>query len=770
MNETNYKKFDLKAFLLRTLTDPVLWYTVLIMTALMYHYRDRDTVKSDNQGYFFAVGWGICTIFIGWIMFRIFDYMKKHNFIGFFIYTALVIVFGAGVRAAINTGRENYPVLWGLWFLTPQDSLEYNFWYVTAFYLLFVLFMCSVIYYFTRIRYRIFMNFLIFIIPFSIYGKEYEKMPTLFIILLAVGYILLMVYYRQLTDTETTLFVERRKSWKPIAVYAVIFAAAAAIFPKPVVEADRSILETLIDADQFTDRLNAMLDVFRDTSTGDQFRSNEDQTIIYEVRAEEPLRIKTATRSTYDFENDQWSIEDMDSRFSTQAGHTPVDIGAHMGIAGAVLEAASLDSGFAEKYGLTEFVKSGLEEPEIMEAKFYSMSAIVGMSEGTDMAPVPQFAISMTDCSRKGEVVRLRGGTVYSVDTHFATDEKFTFQYDADTFFMSTVNNEFVAKLAECDYQQLLLDASYILDLNLTDSSSGDYKQKQSYIDLDYYLYEDYQKYLLDYGNRTDIKALANEITRGCETEYEKAKAIESYFYNNDYVYDLKYRKKKGENAADFLFTTKTGVCYEYATSMVLLARAAGIPARYCEGYNMTQHEGGRFVKDTDYTIRAKDLHGFPELYIKGYGWASFEPTITDIEAADTEKESTTTDMLSRAGLFILAGALLVLLFAFVYPKLSHKWFIYRGRKRLPRDTVIAVMHRICKVYGIENVNTSKEAAALVHEASGADIADTAELFDRTVYGDAPVSEQEKEMAMNDYISAYDMFRESRKRRRIASR
>ena len=68
----------------------------------------------------------------------------------------------------------------------------------SAFYLLFVLFMGSVIYYFTRVRYRIFMNFLIFIIPFSIYGKEYEKMPTLFIILLAVGYILLMVYYRQL--------------------------------------------------------------------------------------------------------------------------------------------------------------------------------------------------------------------------------------------------------------------------------------------------------------------------------------------------------------------------------------------------------------------------------------------------------------------------------------------------------------------------------------------------------------------------------------------
>ncbi|SFW33312.1 transglutaminase-like domain-containing protein [Ruminococcus flavefaciens] len=770
MNETKNKKFDLKSFLLRTLTDPVLWYTVLIMTALMYHYRNRDTVKTDDLGYVYALGWGLCSLFIGWIIFRVFDYMKKHNFLGFFMYTALAVVFGAGVRKAIIRGKEAYPITWGLWFLTPQDSLEFNFWYAAAFYLLFMLFMGSVIYYFTRVRYRIFMNFLIFIIPFSIYGKEYEKMPTVFIILLAVGYILLMVYYRQLTDTESTVFVERRKSWKPIAVYAVIFAAAAAIFPKPAVVADRTVLETLIDADQFTDKLNAMLDVFRDTSTGDQFRSNEDQTLVYEVRADEPLRIKTATRSTYDFENDRWSIEDMDSRFSSKAGKPPVNIGAHMGIAGAVLEAASLDSEFSEKYGLAEFVKSGLDEPELREAAFYSLSAIVGMSQGTDMAPVPQFAVEMTNCSRRGDVVALRGGTVYAVDSRFATDEKYTFSYDEDTFFMSSRNNEFIDQLAQFDYEELLEDTSNVLYMNLDDSSSEDYRQKCRYADLDCALYEDYLEYLLDYGGKTDIKALADEITQDCKTEYEKALAIEAYFYNNNYVYDLKYRKGKGENAEDFLFRTKTGVCYEYATSMVLLARAAGIPARYCEGYNMTEHIGGKYAKDTNYTIRAKDLHGFPELYIRGYGWASFEPTVTDIAETGEKKASTATDMLSYAGLMILAGAMLVLLFAFVYPMLSHKWFIFRGKKRMPNDAVKAVMHRICKVYGIENVNTSKEAAALVHEMSGADITDTAELFDRSVYGDVTLNEQEKEKAMNEYIRAYDEFRESRKRRRIKSR
>ena len=76
MNETKNKKFDLKSFLLRTLTDPVLWYTVLIMTALMYHYRNRDTDRTDDLGYVYALGWGLCSLFIGWIIFRIFDILK----------------------------------------------------------------------------------------------------------------------------------------------------------------------------------------------------------------------------------------------------------------------------------------------------------------------------------------------------------------------------------------------------------------------------------------------------------------------------------------------------------------------------------------------------------------------------------------------------------------------------------------------------------------------------------------------------------------------
>ena len=149
--------------------------------------------------------------------------------------------------------------------------------------------------------------------------------------------------------------------------------------------------------------------------------------------------------------------------------------------------------------------------------------------------------------------------------------------------------------------------------------------------------YGDYVKKLRDYGNSEKILKLAEEITGGLSSDYDKARAIEQYFYLNDFVYDLNYVKSSMENVENFLFHTKRGVCYEYATSMVLLARAAGIPARYCEGFNMSKKSINEKY-GTNYRITTMDSHGFPELYIEGFGWMSFEPTVTDSVAAPVKR------------------------------------------------------------------------------------------------------------------------------------
>lgn len=763
MKETTNKNTGAKAFLLRTFADPVLWYTVLVMTSLMYHYRDR--VLEDNVAYFHDLGWSVLTLVLGWVIFRIFDFIQKHHLLGFVAYTALLFLFGYAVRYSIDYGRvaDNYPIAWSLWFLSPQDSLDYSRWYAMALFLLFLLFMTSVIYYFTRVRYRIFMNFLIFIIPFAIYGKEYEKMPTGFIILLAVGYILMMVYYRQLENTETTEFIDRNRAWKTVSVYAVIFATAAAVIPKPEITADRTVLETLISAEQFTDRLNAMLNVFRDTTSAEQFRQNTDTTVLYEARASEDLRLKTATFSTYDFKTDLWSVEELDTRFVGRYDELPLSISGSAGYAPLLLKCAELDGEFAEKYDLTEFAGQELVIPETREL------AIFSTYRRSQYAPVPQFAQHLRESSRRGEIALLRSGLVYSPENQFSETEWFRFDYSADTFFDYSLNKKFIDRISKSDIAEMFSDAYYILvyDFYAENGYDSEFPEELESFRREINLLELYDEFLLDYGRNERIKALADDLVSGIESDYDKAKVIERYFYNNDYIYDLDYKKKKGENTEDFLFETKTGVCYEYATAMIMLARAAGIPARYCEGYNMTE-KVERSAYGANYHVTAKDAHGFPELYIKGYGWVSFEPTVTD--AVEKGNSKSATDMLTRAGLIILAVSVLLLLFSLVYPILSHKLFILISRKRMPNDTVRAVMHRICKVYGIESSNTAQEVRSIVYRTSGADIAASALLFDRGVYGEESLSENEKEKALEEYINAYDAFREAKKKRRITTK
>lgn len=767
MKEREKKHLSAKAFLLRTLADPVLIYAAVTMTAIMYHYRSA-----------LAIPYGIGTYVVGWLVFRIFDFINKHKLLGFAAYIALFIMFIFGVRASIEIGQSGYPISWGVWFLSPQDTVEYNSGYTFAIYLLFLIFMLSVIYYFTRVRYRIFMNFLIFIIPFAIYGKEFEKMPTIYIILLCVGYVMMMIYFRELRGDENTEIVVKDEVWKPVAVYAVVFAVAAAVVPKPAIEADRTVLETLISAEQFTDRLVSMLNIFRDSTSSEQFTGNMSNEPIYYAAASEPLRLKTSSFSSYDFTSDSWSImktddddpiNSLDTTFRQRFDDVPMQITNAQDLPKAILLAAQVDSEFAEKYGLSDFSETDLAFPQEKTVSIFTASSNTSQFTA-QFAPVPQYAQQMTDTSYNGQIALIYSGLIYAVDERFDYNERFDFTYSSERALSSPINKQFFDTLDTEDYAEMLREARSALFAGKYDIESGDWVDDTE--EWEHYwnalrdetnLYTYYEKYLLDYSDNQRILELAQKLTEGVDSDYEKAKILEQYFYNNDYIYDTGYLKKSTDNAETFLFETKTGVCYEYATSMVLLARAAGIPARYCEGYNMTQElESNERYKY--YVATSQSAHGFPELYIRGYGWASFEPTLTDAPAQ--AQTSSTTDSLARAGAVIFAAALLVLILALFSPVISHKFFLIRMRRKNPDETSAAVMHRICRLCGIGSASTSNEAVQKVLQSAGVDISELAEMFDKSAYGGISLNEEEKAALLADYIKVYDALKEKKKTRR----
>lgn len=116
---------------------------------------------------------------------------------------------------------------------------------------------------------------------------------------------------------------------------------------------------------------------------------------------------------------------------------------------------------------------------------------------------------------------------------------------------------------------------------------------------------------------------LANETTAGQINAYDRAAAIETYLRQFPYNLDVP-APPTGEDVVEFfLFELEEGYCDYYASAMVVLARAAGLPARYVSGYVGTYYDE---YMDT-YIITADNAHAWPEIYFPGYGWIRFEPT-----------------------------------------------------------------------------------------------------------------------------------------------
>jgi hypothetical protein len=121
-----------------------------------------------------------------------------------------------------------------------------------------------------------------------------------------------------------------------------------------------------------------------------------------------------------------------------------------------------------------------------------------------------------------------------------------------------------------------------------------------------------------------EVVALAQRITSGKTTEYDKALALQNYLRSSVFTYDEGYDVHgDGPNALSyFLFRSHKGYCQQFAGSFGVMARALGLPTRLAIGWTWgTQDTAGVWHVTDD------DTHTWPEVYFPQVGWVPFEPT-----------------------------------------------------------------------------------------------------------------------------------------------
>ncbi len=126
-------------------------------------------------------------------------------------------------------------------------------------------------------------------------------------------------------------------------------------------------------------------------------------------------------------------------------------------------------------------------------------------------------------------------------------------------------------------------------------------------------------------GVTARIRELA-EATAGEGTDLERARRIERHLLTQ-YAYTLDYLGGGGGNRVeDFLFLNRRGHCELFASALVLMLRAEGIPARLVSGFLGGEHN----PIEGYYVVRQSNAHAWVEAWIDGAGWTTFDPTPPD--------------------------------------------------------------------------------------------------------------------------------------------
>jgi hypothetical protein len=118
------------------------------------------------------------------------------------------------------------------------------------------------------------------------------------------------------------------------------------------------------------------------------------------------------------------------------------------------------------------------------------------------------------------------------------------------------------------------------------------------------------------------VKQLAKRLASGVSGPFNVATLIKQYL-DTHYRYSYQVGTTTHNIVNEFLFVDRQGYCDQFSTAFIMMMRSLGIPARWVVGY-----DSGTYVNSRGgYLVRQVDAHSWAQIWIKGAGWVSFDPT-----------------------------------------------------------------------------------------------------------------------------------------------
>lgn len=702
------------------------------------------------------------------LYFAAFDFISRHKKLGFFIYVGIMVVLLAVINVVMSFAPSRIEFV--EWFLTGAATIETNMPYMLSLILFFSFFISSAVYYFTHIIYRLSLLTLLGMIPCAIFIKASQTVPAVYAILLAAADVLLYLYHYKTASEKDKLSFGKAAAITGYIDFAVAAVLIAVLIPKPQETPFYERFEEFTSYFSFSGNYGKMDGGYTEHSGNADLYNEMESRLLYVVNSSRPEYYKIQVFDSYDSENRWWySKTSNPKRMCRYYWESPGEYRNLQKLAKAYLEFEEAGGTLPESFDKTALERLAAEEESVYTAYIKS----VDYPSIFLLAPERTTAASLYERSEEYARTRRTDLGELMTDTevgnsYIRANESYSVSfYSKDHAYESEFIRSGLCDISADDFYWLLIDMRYNFDLSSEAADTADAFLREVFNEL-FELptsYEGFENYYIS----EEMRELSAEITEGLTYDYEKAEAIEAFFNDGSFTYDLGYRAPEEKDTPEFFVNeSRRGTCSDFATAYCLLAKAAGLRVHYVEGFNQ-----GEQITSGVYNISTENAHAYPEVYIPGAGWMIFEPTVGGASAAagnGTDNGERETDYLAvfLTCVVVVILAVLLLVLILLMPAIDEGIFSVRVNHSNGSKAVILIYNRIsAKLAARFKLKTStltpKQLSEFIAEKTGSYAEKMIAPFEKACYGLCEISKEDANAALEEYKALMKAIKKKKK-------